>query len=91
MLQIPGADACAEKLSQFFFVLPGGGFFEHGEGALPRPRALLAAARQAAIDALPEPEAISQHLLPVPGARQRPDSRPCAAGCMTSRTVCNAH
>ena len=31
-LQILGADACAEKLSQPFFVPPGGGLFEHGQG-----------------------------------------------------------
>lgn len=66
MLQIPGADACAEKLSQPFFVPPGGGIFEHGQGAWLDPSPLLAAARQAAIDALPEPEAIGQHLPPVP-------------------------
>lgn len=66
MLQIPGADTCAEKLSQPFFVPPGGGLFEHGQGAWLDPSPLLAAARQAAIDALPEPEAIGQHLPPVP-------------------------
>lgn len=66
MLQIPGADACAEKLSQPFFVPPGGGFFEHGQGAWLNPAPLLANAKQAAFDALPEPEAISQQLPPVP-------------------------
>ncbi|MBL8420199.1 MAG: DUF3987 domain-containing protein [Dechloromonas sp.] len=66
MLQIPGADACAEKLSQPFFVPPGGGIFEHGEGAWLDPAPLLVAAKQAALDALPEPEAIGQHLPPVP-------------------------
>jgi hypothetical protein len=66
MLQIPGADTCAEKLSQPFFVPPGGGLFEHGQGAWLDPSPLLAAARQAAIDALPEPEPIGQHLPPVP-------------------------
>jgi len=66
MLQIPGADTCAEKLSQPFFVPPGGGLFEHGQGAWLDPSPMLAAAKQAAIDALPEPEAIGQHLPPVP-------------------------
>ena len=65
MLQIPGADTCAEKLSQPFFVPPGGGLFEHGQGAWLDSAPLLAAAKQAAIDALPEPEAIGQHLPPV--------------------------
>lgn len=65
-LQIPGADPCAEKLSQPFFVPPGGGLFEHGEGAWLDPAPLLAAARQAAFDALPEPEPIGQRLPLVP-------------------------
>ena len=66
MLQIPGADTCAEKLSQPFFVPPGGGLFEHGQGAWLDPASLIAAAKQAAFNALPEPEAIGQHLPPVP-------------------------
>ncbi|MDS4054983.1 YfjI family protein [Accumulibacter sp.] len=66
LLQIPGADACAEKLSQPFFVPPGGGLFEHGQGTWLDPAPLLAAAKQAAIDALPEPEPVGQHLPPVP-------------------------
>lgn len=66
LLQIPGADACAEKLSQPFYVPPGGGLFEHGEGAWLAPAPLLAAARQVAFEALPEPEPIGQHLPPVP-------------------------
>lgn len=66
VLQIPGADACAEKLSQAFFVPPGGGLFEHGQGVWLDPAPLLAAAKQATFDSLPEPEAIGQHLLPVP-------------------------
>jgi hypothetical protein len=66
MLQIPGADACAEKLSQPFFVPPGGGLFEHGQGIWLDPAPLLTAAKQAAFNALPEPEAIGQHLPPVP-------------------------
>lgn len=65
-LQIPGADTCAEKLSQPFFVPPGGGLFEHSQGAWLDPAPLLAAAKQAAIDTLPEPEPIGQHLPPVP-------------------------
>ena len=66
MLQIPGADTCAEKLSQPFFVPPGGGLFEHGQGAWLDPAPLIAAAKQAAFNALPEPEAIGQQLPPVP-------------------------
>lgn len=66
LLQTPGADACAEKLSQPFYVPPGGGLFEHGEGARLDPAPLLAAARRAAFEALPEPEPIGQHLPPVP-------------------------
>ncbi|MEY4368146.1 MAG: hypothetical protein RL564_96 [Pseudomonadota bacterium] len=66
-LALPGLDACAEKLSQPFLAPPGGGgYFEHLTGDWLNPAPLIAAARQAEFDALPEPEPITQTLCPVP-------------------------
>lgn len=65
-LALPGLDACAEKLSQPFLAPPGGGYFEHLAGDWLDPAPLIAAARQAEFDALPEPEPIKQILCPVP-------------------------
>ena len=66
LLEIPGADSCAEKPSQPFSVPPGGDLFEHCPGDWLDPVPLLDAAQRAAFKALPEPEPIEQHLLPVP-------------------------
>lgn len=65
-LDLPGLDACAEKLSQPFFAPPGGGHFEHLPGDWLDPAPFVAAARQAEYDALPQPEAIGQQLPAVP-------------------------
>ncbi len=65
-LDLPGLDACAEKLSQPFLAPPGGGHFERLPGDWLDPAPFIAAARQAEYDALPQPEAIGQQLPAVP-------------------------